>query len=188
MARKGKGGRSSNMPTLTKTRAMSHANSLAALNATAKKAATKEAEKKKQDAIDKKKEEEEQALKMKEASDEKKRDAARLKTAKAIEKKAKKKGHATNVNAHLMDLSKFDEVNEEEKDGASKTLFDEEAGSNSPVQKRTKHNIEALKSNQRYTKSMASKKIVTLHQNTQFIDFGVTMTTNDKSGEFSVKV
>ena len=57
-------GRSSNMPTLTKTRAMSHANSLAALNATPKKAATKEAGKKKRDAIDKKKEEEEQASKI----------------------------------------------------------------------------------------------------------------------------
>jgi hypothetical protein len=56
------------MHTLTKTRAMSHAATLAALNATAMNAATKEAEKKKQDAIEKKKEEEEQAFKMKEAS------------------------------------------------------------------------------------------------------------------------
>ena len=37
------------MPTLTKTRAISHADTLAALNATAKKAATNEAEKKKND-------------------------------------------------------------------------------------------------------------------------------------------
>jgi hypothetical protein len=110
-----------------------------------------------------------------------------LKAAKAIEKEAKKKEHATNVYAHLMDLSNFAEVNEEEKDGASKTLFDKEAGSNSPVQKK-KRNIGALKSNQRYTKSMASKKIVTLQQNTQFINFGVTLTTNDKSGKFLVKV
>ena len=80
------------MPTLTKTRAMSHADSLAALNAAAKKAATKEAEKKKQDAIDKKKEEEEQAFKIKEASEGKKRDAARLKAGKAA-KEAKEKEH-----------------------------------------------------------------------------------------------
>ena len=67
MARKGKGGRSRNMPTLPKTTAMSHADSLAALNATAKNAATKEARQKEQDAIKKKKKEEEQAFKMKEA-------------------------------------------------------------------------------------------------------------------------
>ena len=125
------------MPTLTQTRAMAHAHSLAALNATAKNAATKVEEKKKND---KKKEEEEQA-KIQQASEEKKRDAARLKAAKEIEKEAKKKKHATNVNAHLMELSKFDKVNEEEKDGASKTLFDKEAGSNSPVKKQTKPNI-----------------------------------------------
>jgi hypothetical protein len=183
------------MPTLTKTRAMSHANSLAALNATAKKAATKEAEMKKQDAIDKKKEEEEQAFKIKEASEEKKRDAARLKagkaarTTQAIEKEAKKKEHATNkVNVHLMELSNFDgDENEEEKDGASKILFDKEA--DSPVQKRHKRSIGALKPNLRYTKpTMASKKYVTLQQHTTFIDFGVMLTTNDKSGEFSIKV
>ena len=103
--------RPSNMPTLTKTRAMSHANSLAALNATAKKASMKEAEKKKQDAIDKKKAEKEQAFKIKEASEEKKKDAARLtagkaaRTTQAIEKEAKKKEHASvEVNTHLMDL------------------------------------------------------------------------------------
>ena len=65
------------MPTLTKTRAMSHANSLAPLNATTKKAATKEAENKKQDAADRTKAEEEQAIKIKEAREEKKKDAAR---------------------------------------------------------------------------------------------------------------
>ena len=70
------------MPTLTKTRAMSHADSLAALNGTAKKAATKEAEKKKQDAVDKKKAEDEQAIKIKEAREEKKKDAVRLKAKK----------------------------------------------------------------------------------------------------------
>ena len=94
---------------------MSHADSLAALNATAKKAATSKVEKKKQDAIDKKKAEEDQAIKIKEASEEKKKDAARLKagkaakTTQAIEKEAKNKEHATdNVNAHLMSLSNFD--------------------------------------------------------------------------------
>ena len=56
------------------------------------------------------------------------------------------------------------------------------------MQKRSKRNIGALKLNQRYTKTTASKKIVTLRQNTQFIDFGVTLTTNDKSGKFLVKV
>jgi hypothetical protein len=153
-----------------------------ALNATTKKAATEEAEKKKQDAIDKKKEEEDQAFKIKEASEGKKRDAARLKaekalrTTQAIEKEAKKKKHATNdVNVHLMDLSNFDEDgNEEENDGDSKTLFDEEAGSNSPVHKRPKRSIGALKTNQQYTKStVASKKTVNLQQYTMYIDFGV---------------
>ena len=137
------------MPTLTKTRAMSHANSLAALNAAANKAATKEAEKKKND---KKKEEEEQA-KIQQATEEKKRDAARLKAAKATEKEAKKKEHTTDeVNVHLLDLAKFNEdENEEENDGASKTLFDEEA--ESPVHKRTKRSIGSLKHTQQYTKS-----------------------------------
>ena len=69
---------SHDMPTLTKTRAMSHADSLATLNAAAKRAATKEAEKKKND---KKKEEEEQA-EIQQASEEKKRDAKRLKAGK----------------------------------------------------------------------------------------------------------
>ena len=50
----------------------------------------------------------------------------------------------------------------------------------------------ALKSNQRYTKpTTASKKgrnVANLHQHTMFINFGVTLTTNDKSGELSIKV
>ncbi len=88
------------MPTLTKTRAMSHADSLAVLNATAKKAVTNEAEKKKSD---KKKKEEDQA-KIQQASEEKKRDAARLKTGKA----ARTTQDATNkVNVNQMDLSNF---------------------------------------------------------------------------------
>ena len=49
-----------------------------------------------------------------------------------------------------MDLSNFDkEENGEEKDGASKTLFDEEEESNSPTNKRTKRSLGALKLNQR---------------------------------------
>ena len=128
---------------------------------------------------DKKKEEEEQA-KIQEASKKRKRDAARLKAAKAIEKEAKKKDHATNVNVHLMDLDKFDKANEEEEDGASKILFDEKG--NSPERKRIKRSIGALKSKQCYSNTTAGKKIATLQKNTQFIDFGVTLMTNDKSG------
>ena len=56
------------------------------------------------------------------------------------------------------------------------------------MQKRIKQSIGTLKSNQKYTMTTASKKIVTLQLNTQFIDFGVTLTTNNKSGKFSVKV
>ena len=66
------------MHTLTKTRAMSHEDSLATLNAAAKRAATKEAEKNKNN---KKKEEEEKA-EIQQASEEKKRDAAQLKAGK----------------------------------------------------------------------------------------------------------
>ena len=168
------------MPTLTQTRAMAHAHSLAALNATAKNAATKEEEKKKND---KKKEEEEQA-KIQQASEEKKRDAARLKAAKATKKEAKKKEHTTDeINNRLMDLTTFGkDGNEEENDGASKILFDKEAGGHVP--KRPKRSIGSLKMTQRYTKA----KTVNLQQNTTYIDFGVTLLTNDKSGEFSAKV
>ena len=123
---------------------------------------------------------------MKEASEVKKRDAVRLKAAQVIKKETKKKEHATNINVHLMDLNKFDEADKEEEDGASKTLFDEE--DNSPVKKRIKRSIGALKSKQRYTNTTASKKIVTLQQNTHFIDFGITLMTNYKSGEFAIKV
>ena len=137
------------MPTLTKTRAMSHADTLAALNATAKKAATNKEEKKKSD---KKKKEEEQA-KIQQASEEKKRDAARLKAAKATKKEAKTKEHAADeVDAHLMDLDKFNEdENEEEHDRASKTLFDNKAGR--PSHKRPKRSIGSLKPTQKYTKA-----------------------------------
>jgi hypothetical protein len=80
--------------------------------------------------------EEEEQVKIQEASEEKKRDAARLKAAKATKKAAKK-----NVNAHLTDLSTFNKENEEEKDGTSKTLFDKEAGSNSPCEKKEQNKI-----------------------------------------------
>jgi hypothetical protein len=123
---------------------------------------------------------------MKEASKEKKRVAARSKAAQEIEKEAKKKERAANVNDHIMDLNNFDKANEEEEDGASKTLFGEE--DNSPVQKRIKQSLGALKFNQKYTKTTASKKIVTLQLNTQLIDFGVTLTTNNKLGKFLVKI
>ena len=99
------------MPTQTKTREMSHADSLAVLNVTAKKEAMKEVEKKKQNAINKKKEEEEQAIKIKEASKVKKRDSVRLKAVntaritQVIKKEAKKRD---NVNFLLMALSTFD--------------------------------------------------------------------------------
>jgi hypothetical protein len=157
---------------------MSHADSLAALNATAKAAATKEAKKKEREAIEKKEKEE----KMKEVSEKKKRDAARSKAEQeAKEKEAKKKEHDD-----IMDLNNLDEPHEEEEDSTSKALFVEEG--NSPVQKRIKQSISTLKSKQRYTNTTASKKIVNLQKYTQFIDFGVTLTTNDKSGEFSVKV
>jgi hypothetical protein len=160
------------MPTQTKTRGMSHADSLAALNATAKAAATKEAKKKEREAIEKKEKEE----KMKEVSEKKKRDAARSKAEQeAKENEAKKKEHND-----IMDLDNEDE------DSAPKALFVEEG--NSPVQKRIKRSIGALKSKHRYTSTTASKKIVNLQTHTQFIDFGVTLTTNDKSGEFSVKI
>ena len=187
------------MPTLTKTRAMSHTDSLAALNATAKKAAAKEAEKKKQDAIDKKKAEEEQAFKIKEASEEKKKDAARLtagkaaRTTQAIEKEAKKKEHTSvKVNTHLMDLFQFDEdENEDGRDGTSKTLFDGEEESNSPTHKRPKRSIGALKSKHRYTNTTTERKKgdnVVLQKHTRYIDFGVTLITEDKSSKFAIKV
>jgi len=109
---------------------------------------------------------------------------------KAIEKEAEKKEEATNnVNAHLMDFSNFDkEESGEEKDGAPKTLFDGEEESNSPAHKRTKHSLGALKLNLQYTKySMARKKGSSV-QHTMFINFGVTLTADDKSGEFAIKI
>jgi len=92
-----------------------------------------------------------------------------------------------------MNLFNFNkDENGEEKDGVSKTLFDGEEESNSPAHKRTKRSLGAPKSNQRYTKpTTASKKgsnVANLQQHTMFINFGVTLTTNDKSGEFSIKV
>ena len=161
---------------------MSHADSLAVLNATAKKEATKEAEKKKQDAADKKKAGEEQAIKIKEAREEKKKDAARLKAEKAMKitqafkKEAEKKKQATkewpdwsddDVNTHLMELSQFnEEENGEEKDGTPKTLFDGEEETNSPASKRTKRSSGALKSNQRYTKSTTAEATLPLYNST----------------------
>ena len=69
----------------------------------------------------------EEQSKIQQASEEKKRDAAQLKAAKATKKEAKTKEHATvEINAHLIDLDKFNEDgNEEEHDGASKTLFND---------------------------------------------------------------
>ena len=92
-----------------------------------------------------------------------------------------------------MDLSNFDkDENGEERDGASKKLFDGEEESNSPAHKRTKRSLGALKSNPRYTKSTtASKKgsnVATLQQHTMFINFGITLTTEDKSRKFAIKV
>jgi len=184
------------MPTLTKTRAMSHADALAALNATAKKAATKEAEKKKQDAANKKKAEEEQAIKIKEAREEKKKDAVRLTAGKAarttqtIGKEPKKKEHASvEVNNHLMVLCQFNkDGNGDEREVTSKTLFDGEEGSDSPAHKRPKHSLGALKPQHRYTKPTTKKGSITLQQNTMYINFGVTLTTEDKSRKFASKV
>jgi hypothetical protein len=88
-----------------------------------------------------------------------------------------------------MDLSNFDEdENGEERDGASKPLFDGEEESNSPTHKRTKRSLGALKSNQQYTKPTTKKGSITLQQNTMYINFGVTLTTEDKSRKFASKV
>jgi hypothetical protein len=92
-----------------------------------------------------------------------------------------------------MDLCQFDEdKNGGERDGTSKTLFDGEEESNSPAHKRPKCSLGALKLKHRFMKpTTASKKgsnVATLQQHTMFIDFGITLTTNDKSGEFSIKV
>ena len=81
---------------------------------------------------------------------------------------------------------------EDEDNNAAITLFNTDEEISSPDYKHLKGKHGALKSTQWYTQSQPSsrKEDVTLklREHTTLVDFGVTLSTNDKPSEFAIKV